>query len=183
MAAYHIVVVHFPIALWMTATLAILYRAVSDSPVAIAVDRALVPLLWIGLASGLLALLIGRFAWGWDAISTSPMGRNHMLWAIWTTAYWALMLVTRRVQGPGIWHGPGRWVMAGLAIVGAGLLGVTGTLGGHLSGKYTDLAIVLNKLGWNVHRTFYVPDMTLLALAVATVLLALIGWRAKQTAA
>ena len=34
MAAYHVVLVHFPIALWMTATLAILFRAVSDGPLA-----------------------------------------------------------------------------------------------------------------------------------------------------
>ena len=177
MAAYHIVLVHFPIALWMTATLAILIRAFSNGPLAIAIDRALVPLLTIGLISGVLALAVGSQVWPWDTVSTSPMGRNHMLWAVWTTAYWTLMLITRWVQGSAVWHGPGRWIMAGLAIIGAGLLGITGTLGGHLSGKYTDLAIVLKNIGWDVHRTFYVPDITLLALIAATLLLFIIGWR------
>lgn len=180
MAAYHIVLVHFPIALWMTATLAILWRAFSNGPVALAVDRALVPLLFIGLLSGLLALAVGRLVWPWDTLSTSPMGRNHMLWAVWTTSYWTLMLITRWMQGSAVWHGPGRWIMAGLSIIGAGLLGITGTLGGHLSGKYTDLAIVLKQLGWDVHRTFYVPDMTLLALLAASVALLVIGWRAAS---
>jgi uncharacterized membrane protein len=34
MAPYHVVLVHFPIALWMTATLAIVIRALSDGPLA-----------------------------------------------------------------------------------------------------------------------------------------------------
>ena len=53
MAAYHAVLVHFPIALLMTATLAILVRAVSAGPLAQAVDRALVPLMAVGLLAGL----------------------------------------------------------------------------------------------------------------------------------
>ncbi len=178
MAAYHVVLVHFPIALWMTATLAILWRALSNGPLALAVDRALVPLLSIGLLSGLAALTVGSMAWPWDAISTSPMGRNHMLLAIWTTAYWALMLVTRWIQGEVLWNGPGRWVMAGLAVLGSGLLGVTGTLGGHLAGIYTDLAKVLRALGWEVHRTFYVPGTTLAVLVVASAALLALAWLA-----
>lgn len=180
MAAYHVVLVHFPIALWMTATLAILWRAVSDGPVAIAVDRALVPLLSIGLLSGIAAALIGSLVWPADAITTSPMGRNHILLAVWTIAYWAVMLLTRWVQGAEVWRGPGRWIMAGLALLGSGLLGITGTLGGHLSGIYTDLSKVLRSLGWEVHRTFYVPDATLGIIVAASVGLLAIGWLARR---
>ena len=176
MAAYHVVIVHFPIALWMTAALAILWRALSNGPVALAVDRALVPLLSIGLLSGLLAVVVGYLVWPWDTLSTSPMARNHVLLAVWTTTYWALMLITRWLQGESIWDGPGRWIMAGLAVIGTGLLGITGTLGGHLAGIYTDLAKVLQTLGWEVHRTFYVPDMTLLILAAAIAALLAIGF-------
>ena len=180
MAAYHVVLVHFPIALWMTATLAILWRAVSNGPVAIAIDRALVPLLSVGLASGLVAVAVGLMVWPLDAISTSPMGRNHILLAVWTVAYWTLMLATRWLQGEAIWDGPGRWVMAGLAVLGSGLLGVTGTLGGHLAGIYTDLSQVLRAFGWEVHRTFYVPNLTLGVLAAATVALLAIAWLASR---
>lgn len=183
MAAYHVVVVHFPIALWMTATIAILWRALSDGPVAKAVDRALVPLLVLGLLSGLAALLTGRLVWSWEAVSTTPMGRNHILLAVWTTAYWTLMLVTRMVQGEALWDGAGRWVMAGLALLGSGLLGVTGTLGGHLAGIYTDLAKVLRMLGWEVQRTFYVPTTTLIGLAVAAIILLVIAMLARSRSA
>ncbi len=176
MAAYHVVLVHFPMALWMTATLAIVWRALSDGPVAKAIDRALVPLLVTGLISGIIAISVGLMVWPWDAISTSPMGRNHMLMAVWTTSYWALMLVTRWLQGEELWSGPGRWVIAGLSLLGGGLLGITGTLGGHLAGIYTDLSHVLRALGWEVHRTFYLPDLTLAALVVAAAILTAIGW-------
>lgn len=180
MAAYHVVLVHFPIALWMTATLAILWRTISDGAVAKAIDRAMIPLLAVGLAFGLIAVAVGLMVWPWEAISTSPMGRNHILLAVWTVSYWTLMLVTRWVQGEALWDGPGRWVMAGLAVLGSGLLGITGTLGGHLAGIYTELSQVLRTLGWEVHRTFYVPDMTLAILAAATVALLVIGWMARR---
>lgn len=175
MAAYHVVLVHFPIALWMTATLAILVRAVSDGPLAQAVDRALVPLLSVGLITGIAAYAAGLMVWPWEALSSTPMGRNHMLLASWTMAYWTLMLVTRWIQGEAIWYGPGRWVMAGLAILGSALLGITGTLGGHLIGVYTEVSEVLRLLGWEVYTTFYVPNLTLVVLVLASALLLAIG--------
>lgn len=68
-----------------------------------------------------------------------------------------------------------RWVMAGLAILGSVLLGITGTLGGHLVGIYTDASEVLRLLGWEVYTTFYVPTFTLAALGLVTVLLVGLG--------
>ena len=135
MAACHAVLVHFPIALLMTATLAILLRAVSDGALAKAVDRTLVPLLAVGLLAGVVAYVVGLLVWPWEAISSTPLGRNHMLLATWTLAYWALILATRWIVGEAIWQGVTRWVMAGLAILGSALLGITGTLGGHLVGR------------------------------------------------
>ncbi len=173
MAAYHVVLVHFPIALWMTATLAILLRAVSGGPLAKAVDRALVPLLVVGLASGVVAYAVGLMVWPWETLSSTPLGRNHMLVATWTVAYWALLLATRWIQGEAVWEGITRWVMAALALLGSVLLGITGTLGGHLVGIYTDVAKVLRLLGWEVYTTFYVPNFTLAILGVLA--LAMIG--------
>jgi hypothetical protein len=183
MAAYHVVLVHFPIALWMTATLAILWRAVSDGPLARIVDRALVPLLVLGLISGVVAFSVGVMVWPWEAISSSPLGRNHMLLATWTVAYWTLLLATRWIQGEAVWQGPMRWVMAGLAMIGAGLLGIAGTLGGHLVGIYSDLSNLLRLLGWEVYTTFYVPTYTLGAIVVIAVLLVGIGWWGRARAA
>ena len=183
MAGYHVVLVHFPIALFMTATLAILLRAISDGPLARAVDRALVPLLVVGLAAGVAAYVVGLLVWPWEALASTPLGRNHMLLATWTLAYWAVVLVTRWWAGELVWEGVARWIMAGLAILGSALLGITGTLGGHLVGIYTDVSAVLRLLGWEVYTTFYVPWLALAAIAVASILLIGLGvWRPSQRA-
>ena len=184
MAGYHVVLVHFPIALWMTATLAILWRALSDGALAKAIDRALVPLLTFGLIAGLAAYAVGLMVWPWESISSSPLGRNHVLLATWTVAYWALLLATRWIQGEAVWNGVMRWVMAGLAILGSVLLGITGTLGGHLVGIYTEVSEVLRLFGWEVYTTFYVPMLTLTAIGVVTVLLIGLGvWGSKERSA
>ena len=183
MAAYHTVLIHFPIALWMTATLAILWRAVSDGPLAKAIDRALVPLLTLGLIFGVVAFLVGTQVWPWEAISSTPLGRNHVLLAAWTVAYWAVVLVLRWRKGEAVWQGFTRWVMAALALLGAALLGITGTLGGHLVGIYTDVSAVLRLLGWEVYTTFYLPTTTLWVIAAAIVVLVALGlWGRRQAA-
>lgn len=183
MAAYHVVLVHFPIALWMTATLAILLRAVSDGPLARAVDRALVPLLAVGLAGGIAAYVVGLFVWPWEAISSTPLGRNHVLLATWTVAYWTLILVTRWLQGEAVWQGITRWVMAGLAVLGSILLGITGTLGGHLVGIYTAVANALRLLGWEVYTTFYLPGWMLIVVAASIIILLALGLFGARRAA
>ncbi|MBL8662834.1 MAG: hypothetical protein JNM29_08410 [Candidatus Odyssella sp.] len=183
MAAYHVVLVHFPIALWMTAGLAIVFRAISEGPVAKAVDRALVPFLAIGFVSGIAAYAVGLLVWPWESLSSSPLGRNHMLLATWTLAYWGLILVTRWMQGEAVWNGFMRWVMAGLAILGNVLLGITGTLGGHLIGIHTEVSQALRVLGWEVYTTFYVPDTTLIAICVASVVLLAAGLLGARRAA
>ena len=183
MAAYHAVLVHFPIALLMTATLAILWRAVSDGPLARAADRALVPLLVLGVLGGLVAYAVGLMVWPWEALSASPLGRNHMLLATWTLSYWTLLLVARWTIGEAIWDGMTRWVMAGLAFLGSALLGITGTLGGHLVNNYTELSEVLRFFGWEVFTTYYVPNFTLLAIVLAAIVLAAIGLWGRRLAA
>lgn len=180
MAPYHVLMVHFPIALWMTATLAILLRAFSDGPLAKAVDRALVPLLGISLIFGIIAFSMGLMVWPWETISASALGRNHVLTASWTVTYWAAVLFVRWRRGEAVWNGMTRWIMAGLALLGSALLGITGTLGGHLVGIYTEVSVALRMLGWDVYTTYYVPDMTLVAIGVIAALLLGLGWWSRS---
>ncbi len=73
--------------------------------------------------------------------------------------------------------------MAALALLGSALLGITGTLGGHLVGVYTEVSEVLRLFGWEVYRTFYVPTFTLVAIAAAAIALVAIGlWGARAKA-
>lgn len=50
-----------------------------------------VPLLTAGHVFGNAAYAAGRMVWPLETIKASPVGRNHMLLAAWTTAYWALL--------------------------------------------------------------------------------------------
>jgi uncharacterized membrane protein len=180
MAAYHVVLVHFPIALWMTATLAILVRAFSDGSLAKSIERALVPLIALGLIMGVIAYVVGLLVWPWEAASSSPMARNHMLLASWTLGYWVLILVTLWIHGEQIWQGFMRWIVAVLAVIGSGLLAITGTLGGHLVGVYSELVEVLRLLGWEVYTTFYLPNWTLGLVLLAGILLLAAGWWGRR---
>jgi hypothetical protein len=95
-------------------------------------------------------------------------------------ASWALLLATRWIQGEAVWDGIMRWVMAGLAILGSVLLGITGTLGGHLVGIYTEVSDVLRLLGWEVYTTYYVPNVTLAVIVIAAIILMAIGMVARR---
>lgn len=94
-----------------------------------------------------------------------------------------MLVLLRWRRGQAIWQSPMRFVTAGLAAVGAVLLGITGTLGGHLIGVYTEVSQILRKFGWEVYTTFYVPDTALFVLGFAAVALLVIGLRAHTSRA
>ncbi|MFU8834735.1 DUF2231 domain-containing protein [Roseovarius autotrophicus] len=184
MAAYHVVLVHFPIALWLSSALLIFLRVVNDGPLGRGADRALPLFLLLGVLFGIIAYVVGLLVWDWEALSSSPMGRNHMLTATWSLAYFALLAITRQVQGEALWHGTTRFVMLILSGIGVILVGITGTLGGHLVGIYTDVGNVLRMLGWEIYSTYYVPNLTVALLIVLAVVMAGLGLMAgrKQSA-
>ena len=175
MAAWHAVMIHFPVALWLASALLILLRVVTDGPVGQAADRALPVFLSLGFVFGVVAWLLGTQVWQWDAISSTPMGRNHMLTATWSLAYFTLLMITRLMQGDALWHGMARWVMLALSGLGVVLVGITGTLGGHLVGNYTQVGEVLRLLGWEIYTTYYVPTLTIALLVVLGVVMAGLG--------
>lgn len=182
MAAYHVVMIHFPIALWMVAALCIVIRAANAGPLGQAMDRALPVFLVLGALAGAVAYGLGLSIWPWETLSSTPMGRNHMLLASWSLAYFTLLAVIRITHGSAMWDGLSRWVMVLLAGIGVVLVGITGTLGGHLVGNYTEVGELLRLLGWEIYTTFYVPDLTLYiiaAVSVVLVALGLIGGRAR----
>ena len=171
MAPYHHLLVHFPIALWTTAVLVILLRTFSVGPVALAGQRVLTPLLALGVLSGLVAYAIGLSVFSLEALTSSPLGRNHLTAATWTLAYWTLILVTSWRLKEKVWEGTRRWIMLGLGALGGILLTVTGTLGGHLSGSPSAVSQLFRLLGWEVYTTFYVPNFMLALLVLAAIVL------------
>ena len=103
-----------------------------------------------------------------------------MLLATWSWTYFALLTVLRLRHGIAIWQGLNRVVMAGIAGIGVVFVGITGTLGGHLVGIYTEVGQVLRLLGWEVYSTFYVPYVTLGAVVVVGVILIVLGVQSRR---
>jgi Predicted membrane protein (DUF2231) len=183
MSVYHLLVVVFPIALWDTAFLFTLIRVVSNGRVATMLGNAVAPLVLVGLLGGVAAYVLGFFVWPYSALTASPLGRNHLLMATWTLAYWTVLWVLAWRLGERLWIGVGRWVALALGALGVALLTITGTLGGSLAGNPSGVSDLVRALGWEVYTTFYVPNATLWVMfAAAAVLLVLGVWARKQPA-
>ena len=181
MGPYHAIMVHFPVALWTVASGIIIFRALSDGVMARAFDRVLVPLLVLGVATGLVAYMLGQLVWPPDTLQSTPLGRNHMLAATWSLFYWAAVLFLRWRIGERAWEGAvNRLIMVCLGALGAGLLTVTGTLGGHLHGAPAYLSEILRMLGFDVYYTFYVPTWVLAVLALVIVAMPLLAIAATR---
>ena len=60
MGPYHVMLAHFPIALWSTAAAIVLLRFVSSGKVARAADGALSFILFLGVISGALTIAVGN---------------------------------------------------------------------------------------------------------------------------
>ena len=183
MGPYHAIMVHFPVSLWMVASGIIVYRALSDGELARALDRVLVPLLVIGVATGIVAYVLGQLVWPPSTLQKTPLGRNHMIGATWTLSYWAAVLFLRWRAGEYVWRGRlRRLVMVILGALGAGLLAITGTLGGHLHGAPAYLSEILRMLGWDVYTTFYVPTWVLAVLVIVIVAMPMLAKRTSRGA-
>ncbi|MBI2295990.1 MAG: heme ABC transporter permease [Betaproteobacteria bacterium] len=175
MAPYHVMLVHFPIALWTVAALVIVLRTFSDGKLARAADAVLTPLLFVGMVTGAAAFAVGLLVWPTEAATSSPLARNHILLAGWSLAYWTVLWVTRWRGGERVWQGLWRWVMLGLAALGVGLQTITGTLGGYLAGNPSIVSEIVRRLGWEVFTTFYLPNWVLAAVVISAVALAALG--------
>jgi hypothetical protein len=74
-------------------------------------------------------------------------------------------------------------VMLLLGSLGALLLAITGTLGGHLHGAPARLSDLLKMVGFNVYETFYLPSWMLGVVAVVIVALLALGVVGARTPA
>ncbi|HEX7375037.1 MAG TPA: DUF2231 domain-containing protein [Steroidobacteraceae bacterium] len=181
MGPYHAIMVHFPVALWAVASGVIVFRWLSDGPLAQAFDRVLVALLTIGVGTGLVAYVLGLLVWPPETLQATPLGRNHMMAATWTLTDWAAVLFVRWRAGDRAWSdGSTRMIIVGLGLLGAGLLAITGTLGGHLHGAPAFLSDVLRQLGWEVYQTVYLPTWMLVVLAVLIIAMPVIAMLARR---
>jgi uncharacterized membrane protein len=184
MGPYHAIMVHFPVALWTVASGIIVFRALSGSTLARAFDRVLVSLLIASVATGLAAYVLGLFVWPPETLQSTPLGRNHMMAATGSLFFWSTVLFLRWRAGERVWEDlTNRLIMVGLGAVGAALLTITGTLGGHLHGAPAYLSEILRMIGLDVYHTYYVPTWALAIVAVVIVAMPALAIVASRGAA
>lgn len=184
MGVYHLLVQAFPIVLWNTAFLFILFRAFSDGDLARTLAGSVTALILLGVLGGAVAYALGFLVWPFSALISSPLGRNHFLLATWTLAFWTVLLVFAWRLGDTLWKGPNRWVMLGLSLLGVVFLNVTGTLGGSVAHNPSAVSDVVRfVLAWDVHDTFYLPNFTLWLLVISSAILVALGvWGRRSDA-
>lgn len=175
MAIYHVLIQGFPIVLWYTAALFVLLRVLSDGRIARALGAAVTPLILLGVLSGAVAYVLGLLAWPLSATVMSPLGRNHLLMASWTLAFWTVLLVFAWRLGDALWQGATGWLMLLMAALGVVMVTITGTLGGSMAGNPSAVSDVVRALGWEVYTTFYAPTAVLGAVVTVAVVLVAIG--------
>lgn len=176
MAVYHVLIVHFPVALWLTAYLFILYRTFSESDLAVRLQNAVWPLILLGSVAGAVAYVLGLMIYPISAITQSALGRNHIMLATWTLSYWTVMGVLGYRYRRHLFEGVQRWATFALATIGAVVVTITGTLGGSLTGTPSLVTKSLGWIGWNVYMTFYLPTWMLVVFVAGGLVLIVLGW-------
>lgn len=180
MAVYHILATHFPVALWLTAYLFIFFRTFSDSEPAVRLQKAVWPLILLGSLAGLVAFILGLLVYPWSSITSSPLGRNHIMLATWTLSYWTVMGVLGYRYRRFLFDGMQRWVTFTLASIGAVVVTITGTLDGSLTGTPSLVTKSLDLIGWNVYMTFYLPTWMILVYVAGAIGLIGLGFAGRQ---
>lgn len=180
MAVYHVLVVHFPIALWMTAYLFIALRTFSDAQIFVRLQKSIWPLILLGSLAGAIAYILGLQIYPWSAITQSPLGRNHIMLATWTLSYWTVIGVLGFRLRRHLFDGSQKWITFTLASIGALVVVITGTLGGSLTGTPSLVTKSLSYVGWNVYTTFYLPTWMLVVFVLGAILLVALGYIGRR---
>lgn len=157
MSGIHHMLVHFPLGFWALATLMILVGSFMNGRLAEISRQALLPVLLLSLLAAAAAVISGFLVWPLEAALSSPLTRNHILTALWSTGIFAVITILVWRAGSDAFDGARRWVLVVLTLAGTFIFATTGTIGGHLVGATTQFSDLLRLLGWDVYHTFYAP--------------------------
>ena len=180
MTAYHHIMAHFPIALLLISTLFMLLRIISNHSTLVSLEKSVPGLLVFGLLGSIAAFITGMILWPLEASLSSPMAKNKILFSAWAMMAWLSVAVVRIRAGSDLWQRQLKWPVMLLAIIAAGLLSVSGALGGYLMGSPSDFSTLLNLLGWNVYQTFYSATWAIILATLVGIILIVTGIVRKE---
>ncbi len=175
MSGMHHMLVHFPLGFWALATLMILVGALLSGRMAELSRAALLPVLVLSLLAALVAIISGFLVWPLEAVTSSPLARNHILTALWSLGVFTMLTVLVWRAGSAAFDGARRWVLLLLALIGSSIFATTGTIGGYLVGATTQFSELLKLLGWDVYHTFFVPTWVIAVMVIIGIICAVLG--------
>lgn len=181
MSGIHHMLVHFPVGFWALATLMILFGSIFNGRLAELSREALLPVLVLSLLAALVAIVTGFLVWPLEAALYSPLTRNHILTAFWSTGVYLMLTILVWRAGSAAFDGALRWVLVVLALTGMFIFAATGTIGGHLVGATTQFSDLLKLLGWDVYHTFYAPTWALVVVVLIGLVSAAVGMIGKRS--
>jgi len=141
---------------------------------------------YVGAVGGLLGLLLsawtGMYAWPSSALLDSPEVRNKIMLTVFATVLWAMVVFVRLRFGRGLWTCPAMATLyVVLAFVAYGVVGMTGSLGAHLTLGESVLDPLWNLVGVDVGEDLALEPATAALLALLSMLgLILALWVARR---
>jgi hypothetical protein len=137
---------------------------------------------YVAAVAGLLGLLLsawtGMYAWPMEKLLDSGIVRNKILFTVYATALWTIVVFMRTRFGRGLWSCPPMMtVYAGTAFVAYGFIGMAGSLGAHITQGGSVLDPLWNIVGFRVSSTVELAPQLAAAIALASALVFVITLR------
>ena len=136
---------------------------------------------YVAAIAGLIGLLLsaytGMYAWPPDVLLNDPVIQNKILLTAFSTAFWIGVVIIRTRFGRGLWTCPAMALLyTALAIAGFGVVGLTGSLGAHISQGGSILDPFWNFLHIDVAKTMSLAPMVAALVAMVSVVAFIISF-------
>jgi hypothetical protein len=130
---------------------------------------------YVAAIAGLIGLVLssytGMYAWPQDVLINDPIIQNKILLTAFSTAFWIGVVIIRTRFGRGLWTCPAMATLyTVLAIAGFGVVGLTGSLGAHISQGGSILDPFWDFLHIDVTKTMSLAPMVAALVAMVSVM-------------
>ncbi len=123
-----------------------------------------------GVVGLVLSAYTGMYAWPPDVLINDPIIQNKILLTAFSTAFWIGVVIIRTRFGRGLWTCPSMATLyTFLTIAGFGVVGLTGSLGAHLSQGGSILDTFWSTFRIDVTKTLFLTPVVAALIAIVSV--------------
>ncbi|NYT11919.1 MAG: hypothetical protein GKC03_05115 [Methanomassiliicoccales archaeon] len=126
----------------------------------------------LGVVALLLSAITGSIAWSTDMLLGSPEAMNKIVMTAAATTIWAGAVFIRLRFGRGLWTCPAMaGLYAGLSLIGIVLIGITGSMGAHITTGESLLDFLWDLLGFDPSQSMMASDQTAIIIVVISAII------------